>query len=84
MGSMEKRKVKIIATIGPSSRSKDVLERLKDRGVDFFRINLSHTNEEDIEQKVNGIIGYGVPIIIDTEGSQIRSGNSCQMYQYIS
>ncbi len=71
---IEKRKM--IATIGPGSNKPDILERLKDRGVDFFRINLSHTEEDDIEQRIKDLLGYGVPIILDTEGSQVRSGNT--------
>ncbi|HTZ42130.1 MAG TPA: sulfate adenylyltransferase [Candidatus Omnitrophota bacterium] len=67
---------KIICTIGPSSNNSEVLSKLKNRGVDFFRINLSHTEEEDIDKRIREIINYGVPIIIDTEGSQIRSGNT--------
>ncbi len=68
-------KIKIICTIGASSSRGDILLKFRDRGVDFFRINLSHTNEEEVEQKIKDLIGYGVPIILDTEGSQIRSGN---------
>ena len=67
---------KIISTIGPASNNPETLEKLKERGVDFFRINLSHTDEEDIEQKIKDLQGHGVPIILDTEGSQIRSGNN--------
>lgn len=67
---------KIICTIGPSSNNPEILGKLKNRGVDFFRINLSHTEESDIDEKVRDIINYGVPIILDTEGSQIRSGNT--------
>ncbi|PIZ83332.1 sulfate adenylyltransferase [Candidatus Pacearchaeota archaeon CG_4_10_14_0_2_um_filter_05_32_18] len=71
--------VKIIATIGPGSNNPEILEKLKDRGVDFFRINLSHTDENDIEAKIKDILGYGVPIILDTEGSQVRTGNSYEI-----
>jgi pyruvate kinase len=67
---------KIICTIGPSSNNPEILGKLKNRGVDFFRINLSHTEEDHIDEKIREIINYGVPIIIDTEGSQIRSGNA--------
>lgn len=67
--------IKIICTIGPGSIKEDILSKLKDRGANFFRINLSHTEETEIEQKIKDLIGYAVPIIIDTEGSQIRSGN---------
>ncbi|MEK6872568.1 MAG: sulfate adenylyltransferase [Nanoarchaeota archaeon] len=69
------KKVKIICTIGPSSNYPEILERFKDRGVDFFRINLSHTEEDDIDQRIKDLLGYGPSIILDTEGSQIRSGN---------
>ncbi len=68
--------IKVICTIGPTSFNEDVLERLKDRGVDFFRINLSHTEKEEIEPKIVELKQYGVPVMIDTEGSQIRTGNS--------
>lgn len=67
--------MKIIATIGPGSNKKEILERLKDRGVDFFRINLSHTEEDEIEKRIEELKPYGVPIILDTEGNQVRSGN---------
>ncbi|MEN9626404.1 MAG: hypothetical protein RL557_732 [archaeon] len=68
-------KIKIICTIGPTSNNPFIFERLKDRGVNFFRINLSHTSEEDIEKRIKDILGCGIPIILDTEGSQVRSGN---------
>jgi len=68
--------MEVIATIGPSSNKPEILEKLANRGVNFFRINLSHTEEKDIENKIKDIMGYGVPIMLDTEGSQIRSGNT--------
>lgn len=73
-------KVKIIATIGPSSNNQEVLEKLKDRGVNFFRINLSHTPIEQIESRIKDLLGQGVPIILDTEGSQVRSGNTQEIF----
>ncbi|MEK6844005.1 MAG: sulfate adenylyltransferase [Nanoarchaeota archaeon] len=73
------KKVKIIATIGPGSNKPEILEKLKDRKVDFFRINLSHTEEEDIEQRIKDLLGYNMPIILDTEGSQVRTGNSSEI-----
>ena len=45
-------KVKIICTIGPTSNKPEILERLASRNIDFFRINLSHTEEEDIESRI--------------------------------
>ena len=71
---------KIIATIGPGSNKPDILEKLKERGADFFRINLSHTAEEDIEFRIKDLLGYKIPIILDTEGSQVRSGNEKEIF----
>ncbi len=67
--------IKIICTIGPSSLNDDILYRLKDRGVDFFRINLSHTPKEKVEEKIIELKKYGLSVMIDTEGSQLRTGN---------
>ena len=72
-------KVKIICTIGPTSNKPEILERLASRNIDFFRINLSHTEEEDIEKRIKDLLGYNIPIILDTEGSQIRSGNTSEI-----
>jgi len=46
------------------------------RGTDFFRINLSHIDEEEIEKQILHLKKYDVPIILDTEGPQVRSGNT--------
>ena len=72
-------KMKIICTIGPSSNKPEILEKLKDRGATFFRINLSHTEEKDIEDRIKDLLGYNVPLILDTEGSQIRTGNTSEI-----
>ena len=36
------RRTKIVATVGPASRSPEQLERLMQAGVDVFRLNFSH------------------------------------------
>ena len=40
------RCTKIIATVGPASRSPDVLRQLLTAGVDVFRLNFSHGTHE--------------------------------------
>src|SRR3989344_596473 len=65
---------KIIATIGPNSNNSSILGELNKK-VDYFRINMSHTDERDIELRVKELLPYDVPIILDTEGPQVRSGN---------
>lgn len=68
------KKIKIICTLGPSSFKKNIIKKLKNEKVDIFRINLSHTNLEDIQKKINFLKKCKVPnICIDTEGAQIRT-----------
>ncbi len=67
--------VKILCTLGPKSLNKQVIERLTDRGVDFFRINMSHTSPEALENAIETIRKYtDTPICIDSEGAQVRTG----------
>ena len=44
------RKVKILATLGPSSDSPEMIERLYHAGVDVFRINMSHASHEKMKE----------------------------------
>lgn len=66
--------IEIIATIGPSSLHKNVLSSYKQRCVNFIRVNLSHTRIEDLEKVIVQMKESGIEVIIDTEGSQIRTG----------
>lgn len=68
-------KKEIICTIGPSSRNKRVITRLDELGVSLFRINLSHTKTKDVAEVIKSIQAHtNVPICLDTEGAQIRTG----------
>jgi pyruvate kinase len=65
----------IICTLGPSSLNGEVVRELSARGVDLFRINLSHTALEDVEGTIGFVRGQSdVPISLDTEGAQVRCG----------
>lgn len=67
--------IKILCTLGPASLKKGVIGRLEDLGVDLFRLNLSHTRIEDLEDHINFIRSVtNVPLCLDTEGAQIRTG----------
>ncbi len=70
------RIVNILCTLGPSSLNKQTIERLEDRGVDLFRINLSHTPLDKVEETVLAIQDHAktTPICLDTEGAQVRTG----------
>ena len=66
----------ILCTLGPASRNPRVIARLTDLGVSLFRINLSHTKAEDLEEIVDSIRAItDVPICLDTEGAQVRTGD---------
>ena len=75
-----KRKVKILATLGPASNTLEMIEKLFVAGVDVFRINMSHTNHamlkelhgyiRTVEEKVQRPIG----ILADLQGPKIRIG----------
>ena len=41
------RKVKILATVGPASRDREMLTKLFRAGADAFRVNMSHGEHAD-------------------------------------
>jgi pyruvate kinase len=74
------RHVKIIATIGPASATREVIERLFHCGADVFRINMSHASHEILKERV-GIIraieaehDRPIGILVDLQGPQLRIG----------
>jgi pyruvate kinase len=68
-------KIKILCTLGPASLRADVIKGLDERGVDLFRINLSHTPPERVLPTIELVRRYSaVPICLDTQGAQVRCG----------
>ncbi len=78
---MKLNKTKIIATLGPSSSSKTMLNKLIMSGVDVFRVNFSHADHKDVERIVSDIKALRikhnkhVSILGDLQGPKIRLGN---------
>jgi len=71
----------IWCTIGPSSLSDYTLKRLEELGVSLLRINMSHTKLEDVASVITYIHERtSVPVCLDTEGAQIRTGNLGRNY----
>jgi pyruvate kinase len=74
------RKVKILATIGPASRSPEMLERLVRAGADAFRLNMSHGSHADHEPVVAAIralekqFAKPIAILADLQGPKLRVG----------
>lgn len=75
-----RKKTKIVATLGPATSTKSVLKGMLDEGVDVFRINFSHANYDDVEERINMIrelnkeYGYNVAILGDLQGPKLRVG----------
>lgn len=76
----QRTKTKILATIGPSSASKEQIEKLIDAGVDAFRVNFSHGTHEEHKERVNFIRklekqkGRFISILADMQGPKLRVG----------
>ena len=77
---MKLTKTKVIATIGPSCNSIEVLERIIEEGVNVCRLNFSHGTHEDhlkvikIVRQLNEKNGSHVAILADLQGPKIRIG----------
>jgi pyruvate kinase len=75
-----KVRTKIVATVGPASRSPEMLQRLAEAGVDVFRLNFSHgthaehTATYEAIREVNRTLGRQIAILQDLCGPKIRLG----------
>lgn len=75
---MQKRRTKIVATIGPASSSPEVIEKLILAGMDVARLNFSHGSPEDHRQRTELIRDIAarhkrrVAIMGDLQGPKIR------------
>lgn len=74
------RKVKILATLGPSSSDQTTISRLHKAGADAFRINMSHTSHDrlrELIQKIRAVEaenGRPITILADLQGPKLRIG----------
>lgn len=78
MFSIPNGKVKIVATLGPASFSREGILALAREGADVFRINLSHSSVEDALRILHDIRGVEkelkrpLAVLGDLPGSKIR------------
>ncbi|HEX7782900.1 MAG TPA: pyruvate kinase [Sphingobium sp.] len=74
------RKVRILATLGPSSNSPEMIRKLYLAGADAFRINMSHGSHEDHAERIATIrtlekeFGRPTTILADLQGPKLRVG----------
>jgi pyruvate kinase len=68
-------RIAILCTLGPRSLNRETITALDTYDVDLFRINLSHTATDEIEDVISLIRRHSTtPICLDTEGPQVRCG----------
>jgi pyruvate kinase len=72
---INKRKTKIIATLGPASSDKQMIEKFIELGVDVFRLNFSHGDYNDYSELIKTIrsIKNDIPIMADLKGAELRT-----------
>jgi pyruvate kinase len=77
---MDRRRTKIVATIGPASSDPEVLVRMVEAGMDVARLNFSHgTAEQHAEmaarvRQASNRAGHPVAILQDLPGPKLRIG----------
>lgn len=74
------KKTKIVATLGPSSSSKEVLKGMIEAGANIFRLNFSHGDHDghlkaiETIRDLNNELETHVGILADLQGPKIRIG----------
>jgi len=80
MNMQERKKTKILATLGPATASKEVLKKMMLAGADVFRINFSHADYDAVRERVEMIrelneeLGRNTGILADLQGPKLRVG----------
>ena len=66
----------ILVTLGPTSMNEETVKTCTELGVYVFRINLSHTPIDQVEDNIKRIQSWtDVPVCLDSEGAQLRNGS---------
>ncbi len=71
-----RKKVKIVATLGPASSEISVIKSIIKNGTDVIRLNFSHGNENFFSKAIKNIrsISSDIGILADLPGPKIRTG----------
>ncbi len=76
----ERSHAKIIATIGPASEDKAVLEKMFHEGIDVVRLNFSHGDHEEQLGRIKTVLelneelNTNVALLADLQGPKLRVG----------
>ena len=74
------RKTKIVITVGPATKSPEMLEELLRAGANIFRLNFSQANTEEHQRRLDSLrvaiqnTGISAEVIQDLAGPKIRIG----------
>jgi len=74
------RKVRILATLGPASRTPEMIRKLAEAGADAFRVNMSHGTHKDHLKLIETIralekeLDRPTTILADLQGPKLRVG----------
>jgi pyruvate kinase len=74
------KKTKIVATLGPATSTKEVLQKLIIEGVNVFRLNFSHSTQKEqlnlihLIEDLNLEMETTVSILADLQGPKLRVG----------
>jgi pyruvate kinase len=74
------RRTKIVATLGPSSSTPEMIGRLFETGADVFRLNFSHGSHDDhaaaiaIVRALEAQMGRPIGLLADVQGPKLRIG----------
>ncbi|MEE2658411.1 MAG: pyruvate kinase [Candidatus Latescibacterota bacterium] len=77
---IESRRARIVATIGPATRSPQLLRALVEAGMDVARLNFSHGSHDDHAAAVEALrliaadTGHPLALLQDLQGPKIRIG----------
>ncbi len=78
---MGQRHSKIVATLGPGSRSPDTVRLLAQAGVNVFRLNFSHGTHDEHEKTCAAVraaeaaVGRPLAVLADLQGPKVRVGS---------
>ncbi|MEX2411964.1 MAG: pyruvate kinase, partial [Candidatus Paceibacterota bacterium] len=78
---MNKKKTKIVATIGPASEDKEILKKMVEEGLNVMRLNFSHGDFDEHQKRVNNFreiakeLNANLGILQDLSGPKIRIGD---------
>ncbi len=75
-----RRRIKIIATLGPASADRSMVAALFEAGADVFRINMSHASHDAMRERVATIrsleeqFDRPIGVLVDLQGPKLRVG----------